>query len=475
VKFTGERVIPGECEPDLLNEHMARYRFAQRFAAGKVVLDAACGSGYGAAMLAENATAVVGCDISPEAIEYARRVYGASKGGALRVEYCEADCFALPFPSARFDLVVAFEIIEHLENPEAFLKEMDRVLGPAGLLLVSTPNRLYYTEERGEINPFHRHEFTFDEFDRSLQAHFAHRAYLFENHVAGVFLAGPGAPADALSPASIVAEKTSAAHQAVPGSDNVPSGGRAEDAAHYIVAVCSRRLLEPIAPLLYLPSTGNVLRERETHIRQLTGHLANANAEAERARAAAERAMAAEQQARTDAERALAQLRAEMEELRAGYERRLQDLNHLIDERTQWGQRRDREIAEKNSYLLQLQKDHDEKVQWALKLDREIAEKNSCLLQLQKDHDEKVQWALKLDQEVAQTRASFDVTRAALDETSASLDRLQKEFEERTAWALRLDAEIKERQADLQTVYGSLWYRIGKNLHLSPVPPSDRS
>ena len=433
MKFTGERVIPGECEPDLLNEHMARYRFAQRFAAGKVVLDAACGSGYGAAMLAENATAVVGCDISHEAIEYARRVYGASKAGALRVEYSESDCLALPFPSARFDLVVAFEIIEHLENPQAFLKEMDRVLGPAGILIVSTPNRLYYTEERGEINLFHRHEFIFDEFDRSLQAHFPHRAYLFENHVAGVFLSGPGAPADALSPASIVAEKASAALQAVPGNDNAAGGGRAADAAHYFVAVCSRQPLEPIAPLLYLPSTGNVLRERETHIRQLTVHLANANAEAERARAAVNRAMAAEQEARADAERALAQLRAETEELRAAYERRILDLNHLIEERTQWAQG----------------------------LDREIAEKNSCLLQLQKDYDEKVQWAVKLDGELAQT--------------CAALDRLQKEFQERTDWALRLDAELKERQADLQTMYGSSWYRLGKNLRLSPVPPSDRS
>jgi SAM-dependent methyltransferase len=426
VKFTGERVIPGECEPDLLNEHMARYRFAQRFAAGKVVLDAACGSGYGAAMLAENAKAVVGCDISHEAIEYARRVYGASKAGGLRVEYSESDCLALPFPSARFDLVVAFEIIEHLENPRAFLKEMERVLGPDGILIVSTPNRLYYTEERGEINPFHRHEFTFDEFDGSLQAHFQHRAYLFENHVAGVFLAGPGAPADALSPASIVAEKASAASRAVAGNERAAGGVRAEDAAHYFVAVCSRRPLEPIAPLLYLPSTGNVLREREAHIRQLTGQVAHANA-------AVERAMTAEQQARSDAERALAQLRAEMEELRAAYERRILDLNHLIEERTQWAQG----------------------------LDREIGEKNSCLLQLQKDHDEKVQWAVKLDEELAQS--------------CAALDRLQKEFEERTAWALRLDAELKERQSDLKSLYASSWYRIGKNLRLSPVPPSDRS
>ena len=426
MKFTGERVIPGECEPDLLNEHMARYRFAQRFAAGKVVLDAACGSGYGTALLAENAKTVVGCDISHEAIEYARQAYGAAKSSGLRVEYNACDCLALPFQSARFDLVVAFEIIEHLENPEAFLQEMDRVLALGGILIVSTPNRLYYTEERGEINPFHLHEFSFDEFDRSLQAHFSQRAYLFENHVAGVFLAGPGVPADAIASASIIAENAPVAPHAPAASGQRASTERAEDAANYFVAVCSRQPFGPIAPLLYLPSTGNVLRERETHIRQLTGDLANANA-------AVQRAMAAEQQARTDAEQALAQLRAEMEELRSAYERRVQDLNHLIEERTQWGQG----------------------------LDREIAEKNECILQLQKDLEEKTQWALSLDKEVAQIQAS--------------LDRLRKEFEERTAWALRLDAESKERQADLQMLYGSSWYRIGKNLRLSPVPGSDRS
>ena len=72
-EFTGERLIPGEVDVDLLNEHMARYAFAARLARGKRVLDAGCGAGYGSAELAQTATSVVGVDVAEEAVEFARR------------------------------------------------------------------------------------------------------------------------------------------------------------------------------------------------------------------------------------------------------------------------------------------------------------------------------------------------------------------------------------------------------------------
>ena len=74
-EFTGERLIPGEVDVDLLNEHMARYHFAVRLARGKRVLDAGCGAGYGSAELADVAESVTGIDIAPEAVEYARAHY----------------------------------------------------------------------------------------------------------------------------------------------------------------------------------------------------------------------------------------------------------------------------------------------------------------------------------------------------------------------------------------------------------------
>src|ERR1051326_780983 len=99
VEFTGERVIPGQVDPDLLNEHLARYAFAARMAQGKRVLDAGCGAVYGSAELARIAFSVVGVDLAAEAVDYARAQYPLPN---LRFE--QASCTALPHADASFDL-----------------------------------------------------------------------------------------------------------------------------------------------------------------------------------------------------------------------------------------------------------------------------------------------------------------------------------------------------------------------------------
>ncbi len=67
--------------------------------------------------------------------------------------------------------MVAFEVIEHLDDWRGFLREARRVLAPNGQFIVSTPNKLYYTESRGAdgANPFHVHEFDFEEFRAELR------------------------------------------------------------------------------------------------------------------------------------------------------------------------------------------------------------------------------------------------------------------------------------------------------------------
>ena len=415
MRFTGERVIPGEGDADLLNEHRARYLFAQRYSAEKSVLDVACGTGYGSALLGEKAAAVFGVDLSAEAVRHARRHYGSPK-----VHFAQSGCLTLPFPSGQFDLVAAFEIIEHLEDPEAFLAELQRVLQPAGLLLLSTPNRLYYTEERGEVNPFHVREFSFAELEETLKPLFPHRAILFENHVAGLMVSGPGAEANFQehSADSILQEETDAA------AGSAESKDEREKAAHYFVALCSRQPLGPARPLLYLPSTGNVLQEREMHIRSLTDHLALARAQVTEA------------------------------------QQREQELEQLLEERTRWARKLDRQLSEKAGYIRQLQADHENKVQWALGLQQEMEQARAALQKREQEFEERTQWALSLQQEMEQARAA--------------LQKLQQEFEERTAWALNLNGELQQRREELRLLYGSRWYRIGKNLRLSPVPASDQ-
>src|SRR5947209_13439233 len=104
-EFTGERLIPGQVDVDLLNEHMARYAFAARLARGKRVLDAGCGAGYGSAELAHTAQTVVGIDVSPDAVTFARANYRLPN-----LTFEQASCTSLPHAEASFDLVIGFEV-----------------------------------------------------------------------------------------------------------------------------------------------------------------------------------------------------------------------------------------------------------------------------------------------------------------------------------------------------------------------------
>ncbi len=244
-EFTGERVIPGEVDPDLWNEHAARYAFAARVAHGRRVLDAGCGAGYGSADLAREAREVLGIDVAADAIAYACEHYRAEN---LRFE--RASCLEIPAPDASFDLVVAFEIIEHLIDWRAFLAEVRRVIEPGGQFLVSTPNKSYYAEARAELgpNPFHEHEFEYGEFRRELSAVFPKVTLYLENHAGAIVFAPAGA---------------SGAMEA-----RVEAGGDPAEANFYL-AVCSVTAETSLAPFTYVPRAANMLRERERHIQTL--------------------------------------------------------------------------------------------------------------------------------------------------------------------------------------------------------------
>ncbi len=120
-------------------EHYARYHWAAAMASGRRALDAGCGTGFGAEMLARaGAEQVDAFDISLEAVEHARR-----RAGRL-VDFVEGDLLRIPFPAGHADLVTCFEALEHVPDPQRALDELKRVLAPGGVLLVSTPNRGVY-------------------------------------------------------------------------------------------------------------------------------------------------------------------------------------------------------------------------------------------------------------------------------------------------------------------------------------------
>ncbi|HEV2813246.1 MAG TPA: methyltransferase domain-containing protein [Solirubrobacteraceae bacterium] len=161
-----ERFIPAAMRGQLLEaEHLVRYWWAAHLAGGRRVLDAGCGTAYGTRMLAEGgAKRVVGVDRAASVLDAAR------PGCPDNVDLIAADLRELPFEDRSFDLVVCFEVIEHLEAPDAALQELERIVSADGVLLVSSPNRDVY--EPG--NPHHLHEYTPTELQGALERLFAH-------------------------------------------------------------------------------------------------------------------------------------------------------------------------------------------------------------------------------------------------------------------------------------------------------------
>jgi 2-polyprenyl-3-methyl-5-hydroxy-6-metoxy-1,4-benzoquinol methylase len=116
--------------------HLDRYLFAKAYCGGMRVLDGACGTGYGSAILGEVADAVVGIDMSEDAVTYATRTYGREN-----VQFKKSYVELTPFPASTFDVVVSFETVEHTLCPHAHMLEIARLLTPVhGLAIVSVPN-----------------------------------------------------------------------------------------------------------------------------------------------------------------------------------------------------------------------------------------------------------------------------------------------------------------------------------------------
>ena len=167
MEFTGERMVIGQTDEELETEHLNRYYFAKQFVSGKTVLDAACGTGYGSAILSPEAKSVIGIDISKEAVDYANDLYKDDK-----VSFIEGSVAELPFDDDAFDVVVSFETIEHVGSKEQnmFLKEIKRVMKSDGILIMSSPNHSVY-KNRGE-NHFHVKELDYLEFKILLESKF---------------------------------------------------------------------------------------------------------------------------------------------------------------------------------------------------------------------------------------------------------------------------------------------------------------
>ena len=247
LEFTGERFTP-ECVREIWYEHWHRYAFAEAFAKGKRVVDAACGEGYGSALLARTAREVMGVDIADEAVAHARARYA----GIGNLRFLQGDCTNLALPDASCDLVVSFETLEHVEAQERLIAGFARVLADDGILIVSSPDKRTYTDLSGFRNEYHVRELYRDELLALLAPHFAHvhlygQKLLFQSAIWS--LAAQGGATQAVTAQS--------------GGASVDSGLQYDPL--YFVAVCSRQ------PLAGLPAFA-LFGDREESVYQHYNH-----------------------------------------------------------------------------------------------------------------------------------------------------------------------------------------------------------
>ena len=168
-EFMRERYVPGTWSKIAEYEHLPRYALASRLVEGKAVLDFGCGTGYGSAVLAGAAERVLGLDIDAEAIAWAKATHTGS--GA---EFHRCDDLGASLPSASFDVVTCFEMIEHvdLQTQHQTIQQVARLLRDDGVFVISTPNP-EVTSLYG-ANPYHLREMTREEFTELLSGHFPH-------------------------------------------------------------------------------------------------------------------------------------------------------------------------------------------------------------------------------------------------------------------------------------------------------------
>lgn len=178
-KWTGERLETFIYTRDAI-DHLHRYAIVREYVNNKNVLDIASGEGYGSNLISEIASTVIGVDIDEESIKKASLKY---KKNNLTFKVGRADL--IPVNDNSIDVVVSFETLEHHDKHQEMFLEIKRVLKSDGIVIMSTPDKLYYTDKRNFKNEFHVKELYKSEFIDLISTNFKNYQLLNQSYING--------------------------------------------------------------------------------------------------------------------------------------------------------------------------------------------------------------------------------------------------------------------------------------------------
>jgi SAM-dependent methyltransferase len=444
-EFTGERFIPGQGGAQIAYEHLHRYQFALRWAAGNRVLDVAAGIGYGAALLAGKARLVWAIDLDAASIDYARRTYARNNLLFLR-----GDAAALPVKSEIADLAVALEVLEHVEKQEELVAELARVVTRGGTVLISTPNKTAYSEARCYHNPFHVRELYQGEFLTLLGRYFKSVELVHQQIRAGSLIQSD-------NPRHKDVEIAAAPLINKPASEPM-----------YFLALCRAGVRPQSIPRASacLDTSDGLLGEWEQRLKTAGIELDRINRDLEKMGAWCQE-VGADLETRDATIRAL---QAEMSREIAHRDEKLAGIQNELKERACWAQDLEKGMAERDRALERMQEEIAERNRWAADLEAAVASRDVTIGhareefgRLEAELAEREKWAQSLKAEVEARDAAIRGVQADLEAAVASRDetirqvreelgQVEAELAERGKWAQSLKAEVETRDSTIQSV-----------------------
>ncbi|MGE5614820.1 MAG: glycosyltransferase, partial [Bacillota bacterium] len=325
VEYTGERFIPGsDNDKETEIEHLQRYYSLKDIIRDKIVVDAACGEGYGSMFMAGYALKVIGIDISEETIKQAKEKYKKDN-----LDFICASISKMPVKDKTADIIVSFETIEHVDSQAQndFMLEAQRALKEDGLLIISTPNKEIYSDLFDYRNPFHVKEFGRSEFHQFLSNYFKYIKMFHQRYeVVSLLNNGKESSIDVLD--------------IIENPDN----------AKYMVAICSNREINvSIGSIVYDNQYLN-LKKRIIEIQN-------------------------------EIEKLSAWGKWQDEEI-ARRDSTIVSQNAWIEELSAWGKKQEKEIAEKDETISLLNKKIEELASWGKQLDKENHRKDDAISSL---------------------------------------------------------------------------------------------
>lgn len=414
MKFTGERFVPTEAG-EIRHEHLHRYAWCAPLVNGKDVLDIACGEGYGSAMLARTARNVTGVDISDEAVQHAKAKYRDIPD----LEFRHGDAAQIPLPDNSVDVVVSFETIEHHDRHSEMISEVRRVLRPNGFLVISSPNRVVYTELAGHHNEFHVKELDFNELDAVLKEQFESVMYFGQRLAVGSSIFS-------LHSDNSVRQIDALADT---GSEVVERAASLADPVYFIAVAgaLGNGLAERLRPSVLFSEAEDLY----THHREV-----------------ARWAMG---------------LDSELQTLREKHGQ----LTNEHDGTVTWAKSLDGELAVAGQHVKRLQGEKEEAIGWARKLDQELTTLRATYAGLATDHEKIVAWAKGLNEELTKATQHIDtltdeIASQLTDEITSHKTDNQQLKERIASLEGKLDGGLasieshERRDRDIQEIIGSL-------------------